>query len=331
MKHLVRGVVIGFVVMVFAFGASQRAATAAEVDFPKGDRTLTIIVPYNAGGSTDTEARVIASILEKKIRIPVLISDKPGARTMVGMTELVTSKPDGYTLLYGSCPTILVPILDVKAQAAYTRKDFKAVAFTSHDPFVFAVSGNSPYKSMKDVVDFAKANPEKFRVAVTALLAAPHLTVLDLESQTGARFAPVNFDGSAPGRAAFLGGHTEGIVFTVSEADQVARGGLARILGIMDEMEDTHVPGIPTMLAQGYKIIMTSNNGFVAPSKTPPEIINKLEKLFREVLSDPEYVSKIKNLRLTIKFQGAKDSETFMDQQSNQIKPLVDAVRKKEG
>jgi tripartite-type tricarboxylate transporter receptor subunit TctC len=331
MNHFVRGVVIGFVVVAFASGAFQKAATAAESDFPNKDKILTIIVPYNAGGSTDTEARVIASVLEKKIGIPVQISNKPGARTMVGMTELVSAKPDGYTLLLGSFPTVLVPCLDEKSQAAYTMKDFKTIAITSFEPFVIAVLKDSPHKSMKDVVDFAKANPEKFKIAVTMVLAAPHLSILELEKQTGTRFAPIHFDGAAPSRTAFLGGHTDGIVFTVSEASQVAKGGLARIVGIMDETEDAHIPGVKTMLAQGYNLIMNSNSALVAPSKTSPEIINKLAELMRQVSIDSEYATRVAELGFTIKFKGAKDSEEYKNQLSNQIKPLVDAARKKDG
>jgi|WetSurMetagenome_2_1015567.scaffolds.fasta_scaffold98674_1 tripartite-type tricarboxylate transporter receptor subunit TctC len=331
MNHLFRGVVIGLVVMAFAFGASQRSATAAEVVFPKKDGILTIIVPYNAGGSTDTEARVIASVLEKKIGIPVQISNKPGARTMVGLTALVSAKPDGYTLLLGSFPTVLVPCLDEKSQAAYTIKDFKTIAITTYEPFVIAVLKDSPYKSMKDLVDFARANPEKLKVAVTMVLAAPHLSILELEKQTNAKFAPVHFDGAAPSRTAFLGGHTDAIVFTVSEASQVSKAGLSQTLGIMDEMEDAHVPGVKTMLAQGYNLIMNSNSALLAPSKTPPEIINKLEELMKQVSEDPAYATKIAELGFSRKFKGVKDSEDYMNRLVIQIKPLVDEARKKEG
>ena len=120
-------------------------------------------MPYNAGGGADTDARIIAPLLEKKLGIPVQVVDKPGAGTQVGMTELTSAKPDGYTILLGHFPGTVTTYLDPTRQTVYKRKDFAGVAFTSSEPFTFIVAKDSPHKSMKDVIDFAKANPEKFK------------------------------------------------------------------------------------------------------------------------------------------------------------------------
>jgi tripartite-type tricarboxylate transporter receptor subunit TctC len=212
----------------------------------------------------------------------------------------------------------------------YTRKDFKGLAFFSIEPFVFVVLRNSPYKTMKDVVDYAKANPEKFKVSVTGILLPPHLSVLEIEKQTDTKFAPVFFDGGAPARTAFLGGHTDGLVCSLVESAVATQGDLARIIGIMDEQETPQAPGAKTMIAQGYKVVMTNSEGFVVPSATPPQIIKILEDALREVAADEKYVSKIKQFGATIKFRGAMGSEEFLNKLANQVKPLVEAARKKQ-
>jgi tripartite-type tricarboxylate transporter receptor subunit TctC len=330
MNHFVKVLMVIFIVMVFVGGSVQWVVAAEVTDYPKKGRILTIIVPYPAGGSADTQARIIAPLLERRLGIPVVVSDKPGAATQVGMTELTSSKPDGYTILLGSFPGTLIPALDPTRQAAYTRKDFKGLALFSFDPFLFMLLKNSPYKTMKDVVDYAKANPEKFKVAVTGILLPPHLSVLEIENQTGAKFAPVFFDGAAPARTAFFGGHTDGLVCTLVESAVATKGDLARIIGIMDEQENPQAPGVKTMIAQGYNVFMINNEGFVAPSGTPPQIMKILEDALKEAAADEQYAGKIKQLGASVKFRGAKESEEYLNKLGNQIKPLVEAARKKQ-
>ena len=329
MNHFVKVLMVIFIVMVFVGGSVQWAVAAEEADYPKKGRILTIIVPYPAGGSADTQARLVGSLLERRLGIPVVVSNKPGGGTQVGMTELTSSKPDGYTLLCGSFPGSLIPAFDPTRQAAYTRKDFKGLAFLNYETFNFAVASNSPYKTMKDVVDYAKANPEKFKVAVTGILLPPHLAVLLIEKQTGAKFAPVFLDGAAPGRTALLGGHVDGQVATFVDMAPATQGGLARFIGIMGEQENPQAPGVKTMIAQGYNVVMPNSEGFVVPSGTPPQIMKILENAMKEVAADEQYVTKMKQFGASLRVRGVKESEEFLNELENQIKPLVEAARKK--
>jgi tripartite-type tricarboxylate transporter receptor subunit TctC len=304
-------------------------STAAD-NYPQKGRTLTIIVPYNAGGGADTDARIIAPLLEKKMGIPVQVVNKPGAGTQVGMTELTSAKPDGYTLLLGHFPGTVSTYLDPTRQTAYKRKDFMGVAFTCSEPFTFIVLKDSPYKSMKDVIDYAKANPEKFKVAVTGVLLPPHLSVLELEKQTGARFAIVHFDGAAPGRTAFLGGHTEALVALVSEAAPALKGDMARVIGIMDTEGNPQLEGVKTLPEMGYKVTMVNSEGILAPAGTPPAIIQYLEAAIKEAVANEAYLARMKQLGITVRFKGAKDSEAWLTQLENQVRPLIEDARRKQ-
>jgi tripartite-type tricarboxylate transporter receptor subunit TctC len=308
----------------------QSSIASDKINYPQKGRVLSIIVPYNAGGGADTDARIIAPLLEKKMGIPVQVVNKPGAGTQVGMTELTSAKPDGYTILLGHFPGTVTTYLDPTRQTAYGRKNFAGIAFTASEPFTFIVGKDSPYKTMKDVVDYAKANPEKFRVAVTGILLPPHLSVLELEKQTGAKFATVHFDGAAPGRTAFLGGHTEALVALVSEAAPALKGDMARVIGIMDTQGNEQLPGVKTMPDQGYNVLMVNSEGILAPAGTPPAIIQYLEEAIKEATANEAYKSRMKQLGINVKFKGAKESEQWLTQLENQVKPLIEEARKKQ-
>jgi tripartite-type tricarboxylate transporter receptor subunit TctC len=262
--------------------------------------------------------------------IPVQVVNKPGAGTQVGMTELTSAKPDGYTILLGHFPGTVTTYLDPTRQTAYNRKNFAGIAFTSSEPFTFIVAKDSPYKTMKDVVDYAKANPEKFKVAVTGILLPPHLSVLELEKQTGAKFATVHFDGAAPGRTAFLGGHTEGLVALVSEAAPALKGEMARVIGIMDEQGNPQLPGVKTMPEQGYKVLMVNSEGILAPAGTPPAIIQYLEAAIKDAVGNETYTSRMQQLGINVKYKGSRDSEQWLTQLENQVRPLIEEARKKQ-
>jgi tripartite-type tricarboxylate transporter receptor subunit TctC len=322
-------VVVMFVAAGFA-GSAWAGEKAAGLDYPKKGRILTIIVPYPAGGGADTDARIMAPLLEKKMGIPVQVVNKPGAGTQVGMTELTSSKPDGYTLLLGHFPGAITPHLDPTRKAVYTRKDFKAVAFMVTEPWLFCVPPGSPYKTIKDVVDYAKANPEKYKIAVTGILLPPHMSVLMLENEAGVKFAAVHFDGSATLRTAFLGGHTDAMVVLVSEAAASIKGGQARAIGVMDTEEHPHHPGVKTIPAQGYNVVMVVSEGILAPGGTPSEIIKYLENAFKEVAANETYIAKMKELGITIRFMNASQSEEHLTSMENRVRPLIEAVRKKE-
>jgi len=308
----------------------QPSRAADKIDYPKKGRVLSIIVPYNAGGGADTDARIIAPLLEKKLGMPVQVVNKPGAGTQVGMTELTSAKPDGYTILLGHFPGTVTTYLDPTRQTAYSRKNFTGIAFTCSEPFTFIVAKDSPHKSMKDVIDFAKANPEKFKVAVTGILLPPHLSVLELEKQTGVKFATVHFDGAAPGRTAFLGGHTDALVALVSEAAPALKGDMARVIGIMDTEGNAQLPGVKTMPEQGYNVLMVNSEGILAPAGTPPAIIQYLESAFKEAVANEAYTSRMRQLGINVKFKGTKESEEWLTQLEKQVKPLIDDARKKQ-
>jgi tripartite-type tricarboxylate transporter receptor subunit TctC len=297
-------------------------------NYPQRGRSLTFIVPYNAGGSSDTNARFLAAFMEKKIGANIQVVNKPGAGSQVGMTELTASRPDGHTLCWGSFAGIVIPYLDPDRQTSYNRKDYKAVSFVVGQPLVLLVGKDSPFKSMKDVVAYAKANPEKFKIALSGILLPPHLSVLELEKQAGIRMATVHFDGEGAAVTSFIGGHTEGLICTVSSALNVIKNSQSRALGVMDSAANPYLPEVKTMAEQGYNILMGTEEALLVPAATPPAVIKYLEETIREVMKEASFQDKVKQMNIPLRYRSAADSEAHIDAIEKQVKPLIEAVRK---
>ena len=188
-------------------GASGPSTLAAEkVDFPQKGRIITVLIPYPPGGSTDVGARLLVPAMEKELGVPVQIVNKPGGGTQLGLAQLALAKPDGYTIGWTNVPSCLPTYLDPKRKATYARKDFQPIANVVVDPAMIVVRADSPFKTTKDLIDAAKANPGTIKAATGGLLTSDHLQTMQFEKLVGVKFVMVHFDGTGPASTALLGG-----------------------------------------------------------------------------------------------------------------------------
>ncbi len=273
--------------------AGPPGGSAKEVSFPEKGKTLSIIVPFAAGGGTDVGARLLAPALGKELGISVQIVNRPGAGSQTGLTQIVNAKPDGYTIGYTLLPTTITVYLDPERKAGFTRKNFEPICQIHVDPAAITVHPDSEFKSLKALVDAAKANPEKVKMAASGIMSVLHLGVLDLERVSGAKFATVHFDGGVQGITALLGKHVDASSNSVGELTIPLKSGKLRVLGIADSKESVFLPGVPTMESQGYKVYMPSSHSLSAPAGTPKEIIEIISGAFKKVLQDSELVTRM--------------------------------------
>lgn len=185
---------VGLATLVVMEYGQAGAAASKKVEYPTKGRAITIIVPFAPGGANDVAARVQAPALEKELGVPVVVVNKPGASTQIGMTQLVQAKPDGHTLGLLTLPGAMLAYLDPARKAIYSRKDFQVVALQSWDPNGIAVKTDSPHKSLKDLVEAAKANPEKIKIGTSGLLSTDHMVLLMLQRIAQVKFAIAHFE-----------------------------------------------------------------------------------------------------------------------------------------
>ena len=191
-------------------GLSCVEGLAQGTAFPARGRPITMIVPYAAGGVTDTGARLMAAALEKELATPVVVANKPGAASQVGLMELLRSKPDGYTLSYVVLPTVVTHYTVPGRDVTYSRSSFQPVAMHHYVPQTISVRADSRYQTLHDLVQAARKSPETISISDSGLMAVPHTQVLMLERAAEVRFVSIHFTGGAPSVTALLGGHVDG-------------------------------------------------------------------------------------------------------------------------
>ncbi len=294
------------------------------IDFPQKGKTIQILIGFAAGGSTDVGARILASGLEKKLGIPVLVVNKPGASGQIAYTMLTQAKPDGYTIGNTNFPSAVVTYLDPARKATYTRKNFEPLALHVVDPGLIAVKKDSPFKTLKEMIEVAKANPKKIRISTTGIQSDEAFALLQLQKMTGVQFAMVHFSqGIARAMTAFLGGKID--VFCGNVGDLLAqfKSGEVRILGIMDDKPSPFYPGIKTFAEQGYKLYNASSRGFAAPAGTPKEIINIMSEAIKQVVTTEEHKKRMADMGLTLRYMDPVQYSKYWDEYETMLKELL--------
>ena len=311
--------VVGYVLAGLFLSSPARAAS-----FPQKGKAVQMLVGFAAGGSTDVGARILASGLEKELGTAVVVVNKPGASSQIAYTALTQAKPDGYTIGNTNFPSAVVSYLDPVRKATYTRKNFEPLALHVIDPGLLAVKTGSTFKTLKEVIDAAKANPKKVTISTTGIQSDEHFAILQLQKMTGAQFAMVHFSqGSAPALPAILGGKID--VFCGNVGDLLAqfKSGEVRILGIMDNEETPFYPGVKTFEAQGYKLYGSSSRGFSAPAGTPKEIVNILSGAIKRAVATDEHKKRMREMGLTLRYLDPAQYTKYWDEYEATLKELL--------
>jgi tripartite-type tricarboxylate transporter receptor subunit TctC len=264
------------------------------------ERPITLVVNFAPGGLTDVPARMIAPGMQTQLGQPVVVVNKAGASGVVGGSYVVHAAPDGYTLLVSGISEVQnlfyihVPY-DVE-------KDFAPVGRVANGPpLVLAVVGSSPLKSVADLITYAKTNPSKANVATTGPATSPAIALSQLNAAAGTKIAAIAYQGSGPAAAAVASGQVDaGFVWLPSIAGMV-EGGKVRILAVATAERASVLPDIPTLHELGYRNIDHSAFvGLLAPSKTPPAVIEKLNKALNEAITAPAFAEKLRAFGMTI-------------------------------
>jgi tripartite-type tricarboxylate transporter receptor subunit TctC len=307
--------------------ATPATATARKVDFPAKGKVITAISPVPAGGGSDVSLRVLAEGLKKELGVSIEVVNKPGAGMQAGITELLSAKPDGYTICNMTLPNVQLIYLDPERQAAFSRKNLQPVANYVSDVGLLAVKANSPFKTIQDLVNAAKAGPGKIKLSTTGILGPHHVAILKLQKMAGVKFAIAHFSGGAPGITALLGGHTDGFVGFGADAMAQIKSGDVRVLGIADTRESMFYPGIKTMEAQGYKLHSIAARLIAAPGGTPRQIVNILSEAVKRAMETDAVKTKMKTLGVEPHYMDPDQLSSYWAQVETEVKPFVEEAR----
>jgi tripartite-type tricarboxylate transporter receptor subunit TctC len=302
---------------------------ASAAGFPEKGRPVTLIVSYPPGGGTDITGRLLAPMLEKELGTPVQVLNKPGAGGQVGFTEISRSRPDGYTIGFMILPTVITTYLDPTRQSVFSRKSFDLLALQDNDPGVIAVKATGPYKTLKDLIDDAKANPGKIRTTTSGILSDDHIAAMTTEQVAGVKFAVVHFDGSAPGRNAVLGGHVEAFYGNVSEMQAQVSSGEMRLLAVMDKQRTKFYPDLKTAEEQGHKIYSGVHRGIGMPAGASKEVRDVLSEALKRVITSEEFRVRMEKLTYAPMYMDPQTYSTFWTEYENQGRKWVEWAKEK--
>jgi tripartite-type tricarboxylate transporter receptor subunit TctC len=268
-------------------------------------RPVRYICPWPAGGSTDAVIRAFAESAAKTLGQPVIVDNKPGAGGMLGANELVSAKPDGHTL--SQLPHGVFRIPHMQKTTFDTLKDFSWIACLTGYTFGLVVPTDSPIKSIKDLVDYAKANPDKFTYGHTGIGTSPHLAVEEFAQRAGIKLTHVPFKGNADNMQAILGGHTMAASDATGWAPHVASGKL-RLLATYGSKRSKRWPDVPTLDELGYKTVSDSPFGVCGPKGMEPAVVRTLQDAFKKTLEDPAVLATLDKFDQSVIYM---DSETY--------------------
>ena len=284
------------------------------------EREITVIVPWAAGGGTDLITRFLADLMQKNLGKPVVVVNKPGGGGLVGFKQLAAAKPDGYTL--GITTNSLV--LHKYSSSSYLDwRELAPIALHNNDPAGFTVNVDSPWKTIKEALDYARANPMKVRVGNSGPGAIWHVAAAMLGSKTGVQFTHVPYGGAAPAAVALAGGHIEATSVSPAEVGTLIKGGKLRLLAIASEKRDPLFSDVPTFKESGIDFVMGVWRCMEAPKDTPKEIIAKLENSVKTAVNDPKFKDFMTKNGFGQAFMGPAESAAVMAQDEKDFEKIV--------
>ena len=271
-------------------------------------RPIRLICPWPAGGSTDAVMRALAESAGKALGGQMIIDNKPGASGMLGPNELVNARPDGYTLSQLTIGVLRLP--HMQKMQFDPLLDFTYIACLTGYTFGLVVRADSPIKSVKDLVEYAKANPEKFSYGSTGNGTTPHLAIEEFAAKAGIKLQHVPFKGNADGMQALLGGHI------MSHSDATGWGphveaGTCRLLATYGAKRTKRWPNVPTLTELGYDTVSDSPFGIGAPKGMEPALTLRLHDAFKKTLEDPAVLASFEKYDQSVIYMNTADYTRF--------------------
>jgi tripartite-type tricarboxylate transporter receptor subunit TctC len=264
-------------------------------------KPLTYMICFNPGGESDITARIQESALKKYYGQEVVITYKIGGGGSVCWSELVQSKPDGYTIAGHNLPHIVLQPLE-RGKAGYNTLDLKNIYIFESTPDLLVVRQDSPFKTLKDFIDYAKQNPGVVTVGGSGSNTANDLGTAELDKAAGIKLTYVPFSGSGAAVPALLGSHVTALMTYSTMGVQYKDK--FRSLAMASEDRMSVLPDVPTFKELGYDVVEGAYRGVAAPPGTPDDIVKTLADVFEKVMKDPAVVKKMDENGFKTEFMG---------------------------
>lgn len=311
----------GLVVLMVLLLVCVSIGIAAE--FPV--KPLRLVTPYPPGGSHSLHAGVITTVAEPHFGQPMISIIRGGGGGAVAAAEIAAGDTDGYTILFGD-PTInsLRPQVE---KLAYKVDDFIAVARINYSPAVFIAAPNAPFNSLKEMVEYAKANPNKLVYSSDNLNGFTFVAFEMLKYVSGTQMKGINFGGGGPAISQLLGGHTMAYAGDPSVVGEHIAAGKVKALGVTDFKRWENLPNVPTCREAGFDVIWHFWRGALVKKGTPPDRVKKLSDGFGKLVKDEGFLRMIKTINSRVDYAGAEEFSKLLTQEQKTLKELYEKMK----
>ena len=257
-------------------------------------KTVRLIVPFAAGGSTDVIARVLAPRLAEAWGQQVIVDNRPGGNTTIGTEIVAKAAPDGHTLLITPAPFTVVPSV-MKKLPYDPARDFEPITLINTTPMGLVVHPGVPAKNVRELVALAKARPGKMNFASSGNGGVPHLSGELLNAMAGVKLMHVPYKGNAPALVDLVGGHVDMAFNGLTSVMPFIKSGRLRVLGVTSIGRTAALPEVATLDEQGLKGFQAvAWNGITAPARTPKDVIAKIGDTAVRIVKSPELAEQLK-------------------------------------
>jgi len=297
---------------------SMLAVSAGAQDFPKGP--LNYMNPFNPGGEVDIAARAMQPYLEKNLGVSFVINYFPGAGGALCWSKLAAAKPDGYTIGGFSIPHIILQPMFMK-DVAFKTEDFVILSIVEYTPIGLAVKKDFKASTLKEFIEYAKANPGKVSCGGVGKFTGHHFATLQFMKMTGIKVNYVTFTGTSQVQTAIMGGHIDA-AFTNSTMMVSSREEI-KVLAIGSAQPMPQLPGVPTFEELGLKMYPRIARGAMGPKAIPQDIQKRLEKAFLDTTSKPEFKAKMEQAGFVPQGMGIAESHKYLEAETILIQKLI--------
>jgi tripartite-type tricarboxylate transporter receptor subunit TctC len=293
----------------------------AHAQFP--ERNLTLIVPYGAGGGTDITARLLARDLEPVLGKAVTVENRAGGGGWIGWGALAAAKPDGYTLGYLNVPSMYAGYLDPQIGRKERLESFTPIINHVIDYNIWAVKADSPFRTVKDVVDAARKQPDTITVSAFGAGSDDHIAILGMQAETGTRFIVIHSKSTAEAKTQALGGHIHVLGANISEVAEEVRAGQFRMLGVMAPGRSRFLPDASTFKEQGFNQVWSVTRGIAAPANLAKDAEARLSAALSQVINSKEHQARAEKLSLEPLVIQGEDYRKFLKDNEQATKKLM--------
>jgi tripartite-type tricarboxylate transporter receptor subunit TctC len=319
------------IVLVVALAMLVAPARAQE---PYPSRPITIVAPFPPGGVTDITARPLAAVLERILKQPVVIANKPGAAGAVGRQSVAVSRPDGYTLMIDLVSISNNPPVDelFGRPPSYRLDQFVGIARLTNDIPILVANAENPWKSVADLVADLKKRPNEYTFSSSGLYGASHVPMAwFLQTAGGLQAKHLPTVGGGPAMTAVLGNHAQMWVAPTGVAAPHLKSGKVRALAVFSGARHPRFPEVPTLKELGYDIEYYYWVGLFAPRNVPAPVLKVVGDAVRQAAHDPEFTGAMDKVQTEVAYLDAAQFKEFWDKDARTVAAVIKRIGKVEG